>query len=97
MAEQPKPTLEPSPPAAASPHLPPSVSTVTVKILPFCPANPEVWFAQVEAQFTIHCITNQRATFDHVVTALAPEVTTKIRDLLNQPPAEAPYDNLRAQ
>ena len=55
------------------------------------------WFAQVEAQFAIHCITNQRATFDHVVTALAPEFATKITDLLIQPPAEAPYDNLRAQ
>ena len=42
-------------------------------------------------------ITNQRTKFDHVVAALAPEFATEVRDLLLQPPADTPYDILRAQ
>ena len=97
MAEQLEPAAELSPSAAVVSLPPASVSAVTVKILPFWPADPQVWFAQVEAQFSTRNITSQRTKFDHVVAALAPEFATEVRDLLLQPPADTPYDVLRAQ
>ena len=97
MAKQLEPTPEISPSAAVVSLPPASVSAVTVKIPPFWPADPQVWFAQVEAQFSMRNITSQRTKFNHVVAWLAPEFATEVRDLLLQPPADTPYDVLHAQ
>ena len=50
-----------------------AVAAVNLKILPFWPADPEVWFAQVDAQFTT---TVQKTKFDHIVASLSHEVAT---------------------
>ena len=73
------------------------IGAVHVKIPPFWPADPQVWFAQVEAQFTTRGITQQRTKYDHIVASLAPEYATEIRDLILQPPTDTPYDVLKQQ
>ena len=76
---------------------PATLTAVSVKLPPFWPADPEVWFAQVEAQFTCRGVTAQRTRFDYVVSSLKPEFAMEIRDLLLKPPDDRPYDVLKAQ
>ena len=75
----------------------PAVTTVNIKIPPFWPADPEVWFAQVDAQFSTCNITSQKTKFDHVIASLTPEVAIEVSDIILKPPGTNPYNSLKTQ
>ena len=68
-----------------------------LKLSTFWPSDPELWLAQVEAQFTTRGITKQLTKFFHVVASLSPDVAAKVRDLVVNRPESSPYDELRAE
>ena len=73
------------------------VAAVTLKIPPFWPSDPQIQFAQVEAQFSTKGITSQKTKFEHIIASLAPEVAQEVRDLILSLTTEAPYDVLKKQ
>ncbi|KAM7285301.1 uncharacterized protein ISCGN_032253 [Ixodes scapularis] len=69
----------------------------TLRLPQFWTADPQLWFAQVESQFTTSHITSQAQRFHHVVAALPPETAVDIRDIILEPPTTNPYDTLKAE
>ena len=84
--------LADAPVARAAPA--PTMAAVSIKLLPFWPTNPDVWFAQVEAQFATRGITAQKTRFEYVISSLSPEFAMEVRDLLLKPPTDNPYTTL---
>ena len=73
-----------------------AVHAISLKLPPYLPNDPIVWFAQVEAQFLTRNITSQSTQFAYVIASLPPEIAQEIRDILILPPTENPYDVLKA-
>ncbi|XP_075150521.1 uncharacterized protein LOC142224625 [Haematobia irritans] len=71
------------------------VQRVSVKVPPFWPERPEIWFAQIEAQFGIGKIVTDRSKFNTVVAAVESNVLAQISDAILNPPETGKYDNLK--
>lgn len=67
---------------------------VAVKLPPYWPNDPTLWFAQVEAQFAIGQIKDEHTKFHYVVSQLPPDTATEVRDLILTPPND-PYNTLK--
>ena len=57
-----------------------SISAITLKLPPYWPADPQLWFAQVEARFANRLITNEDTMYSHLIAALAPDIAQEFRD-----------------
>ncbi len=69
----------------------------TVKLSPFWPQAPALWFAQAECAFTVKHIEAQFDRYCHVVSALPHESLRLVADLVESPPTETPYDDIKTR
>ncbi|XP_064468654.1 uncharacterized protein LOC135382311 [Ornithodoros turicata] len=72
------------------------VNHIAVRLPPFWPANPYIWFVQAECQFQLAGITTQATRYQHVVSSLPPEVASDVADILCALMGTTPYDTLKA-
>lgn len=70
---------------------------VNLKLPQFWSNDPQIWFAQIEAQFETRRINSQQSRFAHVISALQPEVAQEVRDVLLNPPQVDAYKALKEQ
>lgn len=72
-----------------------SVNTIQIKIPPFWKADPELWFFQIEAQFTSANIRSDLSKYNQIVGKLDTDTLTAVSDIVKNPPANNKYQTLR--
>lgn len=73
------------------------VFKVGVRLPPFWPEEPELWFAQVEGQFKISGITGDATKFYYVVGQLDSEFSKEIKDIIINPPVDNKFIKLKTE
>lgn len=86
---------EHEPTAAANPS--PEIFRVGVRVPPFWPEEPEIWFAQVEGQFAISHITSDSTKFHYVIGQLDHQFSKEVKDIIVSPPENNKYDKLKTE
>jgi hypothetical protein len=77
------------------PPPPPPQAQGTVKLSPFWPQAPALWFAQAECTFAVKHVTGQFDRYFHVVAALPHESLRMVADLVESPSAATPFDDIK--
>ena len=75
----------------------PEVYRVAVRLPPFWPDRPAIWFAQAKAQFQPAAITRQQTKFNYVVSQLNQQQAAEVEDIITSPPEHEPYDRLKVE
>ena len=70
-------------------------NAVSLKLPTFWTTQPDVWFAQAEAQFSLREITADSTKYYYVVSALDQDTATRLLDLIKHPPSEDKYGTLK--
>lgn len=72
-----------------------ATAVVSVKLPEFWKAEPEMWFAQAEAQFILANVTKDDTKFYHIVAKLEQSVICHITDLVSNPPEQDKYKKIK--
>ncbi|XP_064482614.1 uncharacterized protein LOC135395311 [Ornithodoros turicata] len=76
---------------------PPRLDAVALKLPPYWPSDPALWFAHIESQFATRGVSCQLTKFHYVVSALSPAEAAEVRDIIMTPPASRPFDRLKEE
>ena len=72
-------------------------NAVSLKLPTFWTSQPEVWFAQAEAQFHVRGITSDTTKYYYVVAALDQSTAGRLLDVLQSPPDADKYAHIKEQ
>ncbi|XP_050665912.1 uncharacterized protein LOC126966079 [Leptidea sinapis] len=73
------------------------VFRVGVRIPPFWPEEPAVWFAQIEGQFILSNVTSDSTKFYYVISQLDHQYAAEVKDIIISPPATDKYEKLKSE
>lgn len=80
-----------------APAIEPALCRVGVKVPPFWPDKPGLWFAQLDGQFTLSNITADATKFYHVISVLDYKYAVEVEDIIIEPPAKDKYETLKRE
>lgn len=72
-----------------------TISKVAVRLPVFWPEETELWFAQLEGQFTICGIMDDDTKYAYVFTRVELQQTREIRDVIRNPPSTGKYKAIK--
>ena len=82
----------------AAHQVPPAeVHRVSVKMPPFWRDRPSLWFAQLEAQFDLANIKEEKTKFAYVVANLQETYAVEVEDIISRPPGVNPYTTIKRE
>ena len=73
------------------------IGSLKLKLPAFWPDKAEAWFVQAESHFKARRITSQQTKYHLVVVALDSDTVDGVLDLLERPPEDDPFDQLKAR
>lgn len=73
------------------------VNRVSVKVPPFWPNEPALWFLQLEAQFALANITSDATKYYHVTSNLDFKYVCEVKDIISKPPADNKYEKIKSE
>jgi len=68
-----------------------------VRLPPFWPDRPGLWFAQAETPFVLATITSERTKFNNVISQLEYRHAAEVEDIIISPPTDEPYTTLKTE
>lgn len=73
------------------------VNRVSIKIPPFWPEEPALWFCQLEGQFTLCHVTVDSTKFYHVIAQLDNKIAQEVKDIITAPPTTGKYEAIKSE
>ncbi|XP_037931034.1 uncharacterized protein LOC119665852 [Teleopsis dalmanni] len=73
------------------------VNRVSVKVPPFWCERPEIWFAQIEAQFAVGTISSDVTQFNMIVAAIESSIVADVSDTVLHSSETGKYANLKVR
>lgn len=90
--------LPPNPPQEpVTPFSDVQVHRLALKLPGFWDNHPDLWFANIEAQFETSGITQDSTKFYHVVSALTSDIMSHVSDIVLTPPETEKYESLKTR
>ncbi|XP_061380938.1 uncharacterized protein LOC133319702 [Danaus plexippus] len=74
-----------------------SVRKIKIKVPPFSPDDPELWFALLEGQFESDNITDDHIKFRNVTNNLDLQYGKSVKDIIINPPAKNRYEKIKTE
>lgn len=78
-------------------EVPYDVCRVGVRVPPFYPEKPELWFAQLDSQFILVNITSDVTKYHFVMGQLEPQYVEEAYDVVTSPPSPDKYQRLKTE
>ncbi|XP_046472561.1 uncharacterized protein [Neodiprion pinetum] len=72
-----------------------TLNPVRLRVPPFCPERPALWFAQQEAQFRTQGIVTEIGRYYHTISNIPTRYAAEVENLIVTPPVTLPYQALK--